>query len=84
MFKIVRTKAVGEAVKAVGGRIEDRQRFLEALRKVKFESPAGIVWFDENQQRVFDVYIRKVEKSGGELVNRVVDRIPNVSQNWTP
>ena len=44
----------------------------------------GPVWFDENQQRVFDVYIRKVEKSGGEYVNRVVDKIPNVSQNWTP
>ena len=77
-------KAVGEAIKAIGGKVEDRQRFLEALRKVKFEGPAGTVGFDENQQRVFDVYIRKVEKSGNNYVNRVIDKIPNVSQNWSP
>jgi len=80
----VGAKAVGEATKAVGGRIEDRPRFLEALRKVRFTGPAGTVWFDENQQRVFDVYVRKVEKSGGEYVNQIVDKIPNVSQSWTP
>ena len=80
----VGAKVVGEAIKAIGGRVEDRQRFVDALRKVRFEGPAGLVWFDENQQRVFDVYIRKLEKSGGEYVNRVVDKIPNVSQNWTP
>jgi branched-chain amino acid transport system substrate-binding protein len=80
----VGAKVVGEAIKAIGGRAEDRQRFVEALRKVRFEGPAGTIWFDENQQRVFDVYIRRLEKSGGEYVNRVVDKIPNVSQNWTP
>lgn len=77
-------KAVAEALRATGGAIEDRPRFLEALRRVRFEGPVGPVWFDENQQRVFDVYMRKVEKSGGEYVNRVVDRFPNVSQSWTP
>ncbi len=77
-------KAVGEAIKAIGGKVEDQQRFLEALRKVRFEGPAGTVGFDENQQRVFDVYIRKVEKSGNNYVNRVVDKIPNVSQSWSP
>ncbi len=42
------------------------------------------MWFDENQQRVFDVYIRKAEKVGNEYVNRVLDKIPNISQSWTP
>lgn len=80
----VGAKAVAEAVKAVGGKIEDRAAFLAALRKVRFEGPAGIVWFDDNQQRVFDVYIRRVEKVGTEYVNRVIDKIPNASQNWSP
>lgn len=80
----VGVKAVGEAAKAISGRVEDRQRLLDALRKTRFEGPAGTVWFDENQQRVFDVYIRKVEKSGSGYVNRVIDKIPNVSQNWSP
>ena len=80
----VGAKAVAEAVKAIGGKIEDRAAFLAALRKVRFEGPAGMVWFDDNQQRVFDVYIRKVEKVGNEYVNRVIDKIPNASQSWTP
>ena len=80
----VGAKAVVEATKAVGGKIEDRPAFLAALRKARFDGPAGIVWFDDNQQRVFDVYIRKVEKAGNEYVNRVIDKIPNVSQSWTP
>lgn len=80
----VGAKAVAEAVKAIGGKIEDRAAFLAALRKARFEGPAGMVWFDDNQQRVFDVYIRKVEKVGNEYVNRVIDKIPNASQSWTP
>ena len=80
----VGAKAATEAAKAVGGKVEDRPRFLEALRKVKFDGPAGPVWFDENQQRVLDVYIRRLEKSGTDYVNRVIDKIPNVTQNWTP
>ena len=77
-------KAVAEALRATGGAVEDRPRFLDALRKVRFEGPVGPVWFDENQQRVFDVYIRRVEKSGNDYVNRVIDKFPNVSQSWTP
>ena len=80
----VGAKAVAEAAKAIGGKIEDRPAFLAALRKARFEGPAGPVWFDENQQRVFDLLIRKVEKVGNEYVNRVIDKIPNASQSWTP
>ncbi len=80
----VGAKAVGEAVKAVGGRIEDRPHFLEALRKTRFEGPAGLVRFDQNQQRVLDVYIRRVEKVEGRYVNQIIDKIPNVGQDWTP
>jgi len=77
-------KAVGEAIKAVGGKVEDREHFLEALRKTRFEGPAGLVWFDPNQHRIMDVYIRRVEKIDGKYVNRILDKIPNVGQNWTP
>jgi len=80
----VGAKAIGEAIKAVGGNIEDTSRFLEALRKVKFQGPAGTVFFDQNQQRVNDVYIRKVEQEGNTLVNKPIDKFPNVSQSWTP
>jgi branched-chain amino acid transport system substrate-binding protein len=80
----VAAKAVGEAIKAIGGKVEDRQRLLEALRKTRFEGPAGVVVFNENQQRVVDVFIRRVEKSGAEYVNRPIDTIPGVSQNWSP
>ena len=77
-------KAVGEAIKAIGGDVENVPRFLEALRRTRFQGPAGLVQFDANQQRVFDVYIRRVEKRDGKLVNAIIDKIPMVSQSWTP
>jgi branched-chain amino acid transport system substrate-binding protein len=32
---------------------------------------------------VGNIYIRKVEKKGGKLVNTVIKTYPNVSQFWT-
>ncbi len=39
--------------------------------------------FDEFGNVVGNVYIRKVEKKGGRLVNTVVKTYPDVSQFWT-
>jgi len=73
-------RAFSEALKAVGGNIEDKPKFLEALRKVRFATPLGPFQFDANQQVIFDVYIREVRKSNGEYTNIAFDVIRNVSQ----
>ncbi len=77
-------KAVIEALKAVKGKIEDKEAFLSALRKVKFEAPIGPFRFDDHQNVVFNVHIRRVEKKDGIYMNVVTEKIPDVDQYWTP
>jgi branched-chain amino acid transport system substrate-binding protein len=43
----------------------------------------GPVRFDEYGNVVGNVYIRKVERKEGRLVNSVIHTYPNVSQFWT-
>ena len=77
--------AIVKALEAVGGRAEDTPRFLEALRKVQFNSPQGPFRFDENQNVVFILYATRVERAGGKLVRSIVEKIAdNVDQFWTP
>lgn len=77
-------KATGEAMKAVNGYVEDQGRFLEALRKVRFEAPGGSFGFDDKQNAVIPTYIRRVEKVGGKLQNTVFDVVRDVDQFWKP
>jgi branched-chain amino acid transport system substrate-binding protein len=72
-----------EAVKAVNGKVEDRDGFLAALRKVDLkDSPRGPLSIDRLGNPVQTIYIRKVEKVGGKLQNTVIATYPAVSQFW--
>ena len=71
------------AVEAVKGRIEDKQAFMKALRALKVDTCRGSVSFDAYGNVVGNVYIRKVERKEGRLVNSVIHTYPNVSQFWT-
>lgn len=75
-------KAVGEALKAVQGKVEDQEKFLQALRQVRFESPRGPFRFDAKQNAVVTVYLREVRNVGGQLENVVTDSIPDIDQFW--
>lgn len=77
-------KAGGEAMKAVNGNVEEQARFLEALRRVRFEAPGGAFRFDDRQNAIIPTYIRRVEKVGGRLQNTVLDVVPDVDQFWKP
>ena len=77
-------KVVGEAIRQVSGRIEDTPRFLAELGKIKMETPQGFFRFDDKQNAIIDLHIRKVEKVKGELVNTYLERIPDIGQFWTP
>jgi branched-chain amino acid transport system substrate-binding protein len=80
----VGAKVIVEAINAVGGKIGDRPKFLAALKKVAFTAPRGPFRFDANQNVIENVYIRKVAKVDGKLLNVVIDKVPNVDQNWKP
>jgi branched-chain amino acid transport system substrate-binding protein len=72
------------ALEAVGGDIENADRFLAAVRKVSLtDAPRGPVSFDEYGNPVQNIYVRKVERVAGRLQNTVIHTFPNVSQFWT-
>jgi len=72
-----------QTLQKIGGRIEDKQAFMKAVRSGKFDTCRGPVSFDQYGNVVGNVYIRKVERKEGRLVNRVIHTYPNVSQFWT-
>jgi len=72
-----------EAIKAIGGKVEDREAFLAALKKVELKDfPRGPVVIDRWGNPIQNVYIRKVERVGGQLQNSVIFTYPQVSQFW--
>jgi len=76
---------ITEAVKATGGQVEDRARFLAAIRRASesADDPRGPIKIDEYGNPTQNVYILKVEKVGGRLQNTVIHTYPMVSQFWT-
>jgi branched-chain amino acid transport system substrate-binding protein len=67
----------------IKGRVEDKQAFMKAVRSVKADTCRGPVSFDQYGNVVGNVYIRRVTRKEGRLVNSVVHTYPNVSQFWT-
>ncbi len=71
------------ALKATDGKVDNRDALIKAIRAVSLtETPRGPVKFDEYGNLVFTVYIRRVEKRDGKLVNVTIKSYPNVSQFW--
>ncbi|MBC7580549.1 MAG: ABC transporter substrate-binding protein [Tardiphaga sp.] len=71
------------AVKAVNGKVEDKKAFMAALRAVNVDTARGPVKFDDRGNVVGNVYLRKVTRKDGRLVNSVFKTYPDVSQFWT-
>ncbi|MBI4607737.1 MAG: ABC transporter substrate-binding protein [Candidatus Rokubacteria bacterium] len=74
---------INEAAKAIDGDVESREKFLAALKKVEIpDAPRGPIKLDAYGNPIQNIYVRKVEKKGGELWNTVVETFPAVSQFW--
>lgn len=72
-----------QSLRAVNGKIEDKDAFMKALRAVHVTNdPRGEINLDEYGNPVQNIYIRKVERKGAKLVNTVLKVYPNVSQFW--
>jgi branched-chain amino acid transport system substrate-binding protein len=76
---------IGEAARLVEGRVEDRDRFLGALRRAmeSIQDPRGPIRLDAFNNPDQNIYILKVERAGGKLQNTVIHTYPLVSQFWT-
>lgn len=71
------------ALKSTGGNVEDRKALMTAIRSSNVDTVRGVVKLDEFGNAIGDVYIRKVTRSDGRLVNSVIRTYPGVSQFWT-
>lgn len=68
---------IDSAIKAVGGKIEDKEAVRSAIKAAKFESVRGEFKFNTNQYPVQNYYLREVQKDEqGRLVNRVIEQKP--------
>jgi branched-chain amino acid transport system substrate-binding protein len=77
-------QCVEAAIQVLGSRADDRKALAEALHKVSLtDTPRGRVQFDQYGNVVGDVFIRRCERKGTQLVNTVIKTYPSVSQFWT-
>ena len=67
-----------EALKKTEGKT-DGDKLIGAIKGTKWESPRGPMSIDPETRDTFEnVYIRRVDKVGGNLVNVEIDKIENV------
>jgi branched-chain amino acid transport system substrate-binding protein len=70
-----------EAMKAIKGRFEDKAAFVRALHNVRLNrGPMGPIRLDEYGKPILNIYVRKVERKDGQLVNTTIDTVKDVSQ----
>jgi branched-chain amino acid transport system substrate-binding protein len=72
-----------KAMRAINGQVDDHKKFIAAMREVKMsadESPRGPFYFDKYANPVQNIYIKKVVKKDGQLMNVAVKTYNNVSQ----
>jgi len=80
----VNCMVVEEGLKKTGGKSDDKEAFMKALKSVTLsDTPRGPIKFDSFGNVIGDFYVRHCEKAGGKLVNKTVKTYKNVSQFWT-
>ena len=85
----VNCDVVNAGLEATGGKTDDKEKFMAALRAVKLkDTPRGPISFDHLGNVVGSFYIRQIEKNaknpyGLKLWNKTLKTYDNVSQFWT-
>lgn len=73
-----------KAMEKVQGKVEDKDAFMKALRSLDLaETPLGPVKIDQYGNPIFNTYIRKVEKGGSGMINKVIHTYPATTQFWS-
>ena len=74
---------IAQAVRTVGGNIEDIEAFTSALENVYIESPGGPLEFDDYRMAIHNYYVLQVEKRQWNTyayVNKIVKTYENLDQ----
>ncbi len=71
------------ALEKTGGRTDDKKALIDALRAVSLtDTPRGPFHFDHLGNVVGNVFIRRVERKNGKLVNSILKTYEKVGQFW--
>lgn len=77
-------QCVEAALAIAGDKSNDGTAFADALHKIELkDSPRGPFKVDSKGNAIGSVFIRRCERDGKDLVNKVIKTYPNVSQFWT-
>jgi branched-chain amino acid transport system substrate-binding protein len=78
-------EVIVRALKAVGGNTQDKDRLVEAITKVEFDSPRGRFRFDPNTHNVIQpfIYIREVKETPLGINNVPIDKVADVRDPGT-
>ena len=71
------------ALTTTRGQVADKKVLMAAIHNCNAQTIRGQIKFDEFGNVIGNVYIRKVNKNDGRLVNSVVRSYPDVTQSWT-
>jgi branched-chain amino acid transport system substrate-binding protein len=72
------------ALEALGGKTDDKEAIIKALRAVSLtDSPRGPFHFDHLGNVIGSIYIRRLERKDGKLVQTTIKTYPDVGQFWT-
>ena len=76
------------AIETIGGKVEDKEAFLKAMRTVEIKAPRGPLKLDAYDNPIQNVYVSKIQKINHPVLGEVMTNVPvktytAVSQFWT-
>jgi branched-chain amino acid transport system substrate-binding protein len=76
------------AIEKIGGKVEDKDAFLKAMRTVEIKAPRGPLKLDAYDNPIQNVYVSKIQKIKHPVLGEVMTNVPvktynAVSQFWT-
>jgi branched-chain amino acid transport system substrate-binding protein len=75
---------VEAGLQKTGGKSDDKAALMAAMKSVELkDTPRGPIKFDHLGNAIGDIFIRRLEKANGKLINKTVKTYHNVSQFWT-
>ncbi len=78
-------EVIVRALKAVNGNTQDKEKLVNAIAKLEFDSPRGKFRFDPKTHNVIQpfIYVREVKEVAGGLNNVPIDKVADVRDPGT-
>ena len=78
-------EVIVRALKAVNGNTQDKDKLVEVIAKLEFDSPRGRFRFDQKTHNVIQpfIYVREVKEVAGGINNVPIDKVADVKDPGT-